>query len=279
MNIKYNYNYSIVNDKKDIFYYLLGVVLTDGNLSYNKIRKCYKMSISSKDKEWLELIKATINGGGIVSNNNCWDLIICNYKFIKPFIESGLTQNKSLDIICPKINALYFKDFLRGVFDGDGFISSNKNKFYKMNSGICSGSEVFIKNIYDLILKEFNIKGSISSYLTTPHFIKNRFCNSISTIHTISFSATKTAKLCSIMYKDCSLYLNRKKVNADFIVDAFHKKNEKKLNKLNFIFSNVNILTTREMESKLKMCRKQISNILKTKYCFDNQKKVWVKKC
>ena len=203
-------------------------MLTDGNLSYNKTRKCYRMSISSKDKEWLELIKNTINGGSISLQNNCYNLIICNSKFINLFIESGLTQNKSLNLICPEINSLYFKDFLRGVFDGDGCISSNKNKFHRITSSICSGSKNFIKGIYDSALKQFNIKGSISEKLTTPHFIGDRFCNSISNIYTIAFSATKTAKLCSIIYKDCNLFLNRKKENADFIVNTYNEKKKKK---------------------------------------------------
>ncbi|MCZ2222498.1 MAG: hypothetical protein LC122_02590 [Chitinophagales bacterium] len=282
MSKKYDYDFSIVENKKENFYYLLGVLLTDGNLKFNKKRNCYQMKISSIDKQWLELIKNKLNGGGLYKyKENCWELSISNSKIINHFIEFGLKENKSLNLRCPQINELFVKDFLRGVFDGDGHISSEKIKFHKMCSGVSSGSELFIKDLYDLILKNFNIKGNISKYNTIPHFIGERFCNTVSTIYSIKFSATNTAKLCSIIYDNCDLFLDRKKSNADFIVDIYKKKIQEKKDKnqerLDFIFSNVNILDTRQMESKLKMCRKQIIKILKTKYYFDNSSKLWIK--
>jgi hypothetical protein len=113
-------------------------------LCIKDINHLYKLQ---KDLEANNIVKS------IKDNKYCktrfGSRILCNH-----LINLGCIPKKSLVLKFPNINNIYYRDFIRGVFDGDGCIYiGKKNKQWS----IYSGSEQFMQKIYKILLQN-NIK-------------------------------------------------------------------------------------------------------------------------
>ena len=99
------------------------------------------------------------------------------YEFLKVI---GLTPRKSLTLSSLKIPENYFRDFLRGVNDGDGCIYSwthKSNGHLQWSLRFISGSPAFINWLRDKTESKFQVRGRIHSTLrkgrTNPiYFVK-----------------------------------------------------------------------------------------------------------
>ncbi len=83
------------------------------------------------------------------------------------FLETiGFTKNKSLTIKKINLPDKYFFDFLRGLFDGDGYSYSYWDKrwasSYMFYIGFCSGSVVFVDWLREKIFDLVKIEGHIT---------------------------------------------------------------------------------------------------------------------
>jgi len=96
----------------------------------------------------------------------------------------------------PNVPDQYMNCFIRGFFDGDGWIMLDKNNTIK-ELGFCTASKKFITALNNVIHKFTNIP------LRNVHEKKD------STI-VISYSSSNALKLCEWMYKDSTLHLDRK---------------------------------------------------------------------
>src|SRR5260221_1650532 len=159
---KYNYNEDIFYNNDDISYYLLGVFMTDGCVSKNRL------SLSSKDTDWLESIKnlickdlSLIKASKV---NDNYAIFILNKNITKWFIKNNCVERKSAILeFPPNIPEKYIPDFLRGVIDGDGSIqdpSSVTDKRRASRVCIYSASKRFMEQIAD-IYDKWNIKYNI----------------------------------------------------------------------------------------------------------------------
>src|SRR3989344_4135028 len=114
--------------KPDHLWYIIGLIVTDGNLS----KDGRHINITSKDEGYLlSIIKALgINNKiGKKSRGKSKEKIYSvlqfgDTKFYKYLLGIGLIQRKSLTLGEIKIKERYFTDFLRGIIDGDGCIST-----------------------------------------------------------------------------------------------------------------------------------------------------------
>lgn len=123
---------------------------------------------------------------------------ICNKKFYNILKKIGLHPAKSFTIEIPKkIPKIFFKDFLRGYFDGDGCIYYHKSD-KSWNSKITSGSLTFLKQIHDYLKDNKIVNGG---YLQKK---KNQEC------YNLCFSKKDTLMLKKYLYYDGCLKLNRK---------------------------------------------------------------------
>lgn len=110
-----------------------------------------------------------------------------------------ITQNKSKTLTFPLINKKYIHDFIRGYFDGDGYIgnlSDGKGNNYIRCS--ISGTEQFLSTLKQIFNEMFNVKtGSI------------RFANRC---YELTFGGNKSPQLfLDWIYKtDSTLKLERK---------------------------------------------------------------------
>jgi hypothetical protein len=109
----------------------------------------------------------------------------------------GFSSNKSYDLSFPDIPKHLYKHFIRGNFDGDGCISVSNNR---LHVSFCTASSKF----KDDIISQIN---SIGVCIHDYPYIDDYGV----TIHrpTINKNSDKI-QLLDYMYKDCSIYLDRK---------------------------------------------------------------------
>ena len=176
--------------------YIMGFFAADGNISKNGNRIQSQLSI--KDKSQLEMIHNEIGGCDVyeyLSNGykSCgWHCYSAQIK--KDLANYGIIPNKTGTLKIPKnLNKEYWKDFIRGYFDGDGSI-------FKDNGGIrlsiTSANKEILEDINNYF-KENNIKPS-----------------SILPDHTnvcIKFRSQASIDIYNLLYYDSCLCLQRKK--------------------------------------------------------------------
>lgn len=182
----------------------------------NHIRKLLK-SLNVKDIE--KVIK--FNESAFSTNpNKKFEQVymrLSSKHMVKILSEYGLVPNKTyIGCIAEKIfykdnNELKDKElflaFLRGYIDGDGTIG-------KSNISIC----VFRKEIVDFLMKYIHIYLNMSPFVS---FNENKFftinklnINEKNGSYNIKFSCIDTKKLKEILYKNATVYLDRKRDKA-----------------------------------------------------------------
>lgn len=157
-------------------WYTVGLIVTDGNLSSDGRH----INITSKDEDLLESVKTRLNlsykigkkSRGREKEKKYSILQFSDVAFYRYLLNIGLKPKKSLTLESIKVPTPYFKDFLRGVIDGDGCINTwihktNGNKQWCLR--VHSGAPIFSKWLKQEIEKYFGVKGKLYSRL-----VKNR---------------------------------------------------------------------------------------------------------
>jgi len=131
--------------------YVLGLMMTDGCISKVK-NGSYRISLCLNDKELLEKVTQAMGSEHNVVpskyQKGLYIFIIGRKKMAHDLINLGVKPRKSLDLKFPYVPKEYLRDFIRGVFDGDGcvyYLKGNKTKL--LATSFVSGSGKFI---YDL---------------------------------------------------------------------------------------------------------------------------------
>lgn len=170
-NRRYNVNHSYfeVIDCEEKAYWL-GFLYADGCVRKTKSGSQLVLKLSDKDKNHLNLFKTniesehkiehyqnkTVSKKGTPSiSNNC---VICinSNKLVQDLITQGCTPKKTFKIDKPNIPEKFYKDFIRGYYDGDGnFFYNDKTKIAVIT--IVCASEKFRKFLIDVISKIPNI--------------------------------------------------------------------------------------------------------------------------
>lgn len=192
--------------------YVLGFLFADGNIIHTK-RNTWFWSLQITDKEILVKIKKTINSSHKISckkkkenNKQLYRLQVGSKEMCLDLISLGLNPKKSKTMIFPKVSDKYFKDFLRGYFDGDGGVwfglknKSQRKKTYTISTCFTSGSKEFLIALKDLLFKYGLLGGSL--------VVKERGFD-------LKYSINDTLILYKIMYNNNilknKLFLERKK--------------------------------------------------------------------
>lgn len=109
-------------------------------------------------------------------------------------------------ITFPQLQENLISHFIRGYFDGDGFVSISNNSTKKENcltlkSGFCSGSKTFIEQLV--------------SYLPTKFKTISKRKKPNSSLYDIKLSVKDSYKLYKYMYINATIFLQRKKDKFD----------------------------------------------------------------
>lgn len=154
----------LVEEKDNNFFYLLGLIASDGHLH----SKAYgvEITVNTKDVQVLFEIQ-NIYGGAITNKKDNTTIWRISYKpFYDYLLSIGITTLKSLDLNIENFFATLTleqkKNFVRGVIDGDGgvrvyqyFSNYTQRAECNLHFDVCSGSEVFLQTIANFINKEF----------------------------------------------------------------------------------------------------------------------------
>lgn len=202
------------------FAYAIGLLATDGSLS----KDGRHIDFTSIDIEQIENFKKSLglevkigkkeNGTGFSAFRvQFGDIEFCQY-----LNSIGLTQAKSLTLGKLKVPEIYFFDFLRGCFDGDGCSYSYWDPRWKSSFmfyiSFCSASIEFI----DWIRKEVENRLRINGHITSTKK-KN-------TYYQLKYAKKDSTTLIKEMYKHKkSVYLKRKKLKIDESLDIIQKQN------------------------------------------------------
>lgn len=208
--------FNILNNLKNPnFYYLIGLMCTDGNIVYPikdlkaKSYSCH-INLNKKDDYIIKEIVKRFGGSYFYHKTDGtirWNLN--NKKFVKYLMNKvNLTHNKSKTLNIEKyFNSLSEENkrhFLRGVVDGDGCITSYKRKWGALDNrfSVCSASKQFIDLYYSFFKNKF--KNNKISY-------ENKWNNAFS----ISYYGKNILNPLNYIYKDLKenkrlIYMKRK---------------------------------------------------------------------
>lgn len=192
-------------------WYIIGYIATDGHLS----KDGRHIVITSKDRDHIFAIRRALgikNKVGLKSRSNENRKIYSNLqfgdvKFYNCLLKIGLVQNKSLGLGKIIVQPTNFVDFVRGVIDGDGSITSwtHKSNLHRQWSvRITSAAPKFIKWLHKTIEYFFAVKGKLYCY---KYGRKN-------SIYTLKFGKLASKVILKKIYYKNSLALKRKKLTS-----------------------------------------------------------------
>jgi len=228
---KYSLDKNSFQKKSAFSFYLLGVMFSDGSMFKRKYT--YISNITSKDIDWLEAIRDILSPGKPVyikrTRNNCGELAICGKNFYDWLAKWNCIESKSLKIEFPElIPKKYIRDFVRGLIDGDGWISIYKVAKINTNRlevGFCTGSFIFAKRLFEVLT---NIGLNVQMLTKTSkagHKILGREIKKDGIIYRVVSSGGGAAEVLQwAYYPGNPLAMNRKEVLANQGIELIKEK-------------------------------------------------------
>jgi hypothetical protein len=196
------------NLKKADLWYVIGLIVTDGNLSSSGRH----INITSKDGSHLVIIKKVLGLGNKIgwkarggSTEKKYSFLqFGDKKFYQYLCKIGLSPKKSLILEEIAVNQRYFRDFLRGVIDGDGCISTwihRGNGHRQWSLRIVSGAKIFSHWLKKEVEDFFGVQGRL--YVRREKGRKNP-------LYLLKFGKLAAKVILEKTYYQGSLSLNRK---------------------------------------------------------------------
>ncbi len=252
--IIYNFKWS-----QDIAYFV-GLMAADGNL-YHKTSYMIRIELKDNDAYILNKIRDILDIGTVkITERKSYGKIqksalfrVNNKSLYNKLLEIGLTPNKSLTLKWPKVPKKYYRDFVRGFFDGDGSISFNKASDYKgaWRAVFYSASKDFIYELKNILEKEANIE--------------SQNLNKYTACYSYKFGRKDTIKLGKWMYYDSCLRLERKfsKFEKAFKIEEEQKRKDiQRLKDLELLKKYYTKISAKEIHQKY-LSHLSIANIYK----------------
>ena len=204
--------------------YWLGFLYADGYVRERKSSSEMRLKLSIKDIKHLNEFKKFISPdelpifNELSGNSQCVKLSVNSRKIVKDLINLGCTNRKSKTIKMPEINDNLINHFIRGFFDGDGWILIDKNN--KPSFGVVSGSKEMLESINDIIFKKSNIKkNKIYDYTTYYNFMYKSY--------------TDIIKISKFLYNESSIFLVRKRDKFNEVLSIYQNHKNKNTNRWN----------------------------------------------
>ena len=196
--------------------YILGLIFSDGCLSYDIHSKRYRITISMNDYDILEYLRSTytpLKKLYVYKNkkgkSETYTFITTDEYDIKFLRIVGVGERKSKYIRLPKINDRYMRDMIRGIFDGDGSVYINKTKgIYKseikvyeyVNASFTTGSKKFAEDLLNILSENY-----INAHIVKDSR-KKKECWYVKI-----YSKLDIEKFYRYLYLDTYIYLDRKR--------------------------------------------------------------------
>lgn len=201
--------FNVINTEEKA--YFLGFIFADGCVSNGE----FFLDINEKDIEILLLFREKIHSNCKIAtrkkgNSMMSRIAIKNKEFCSSLSRYGIIDNKTKMVKhLPKdlIPATLYKDFLRGLIDGDGWVIKTEKNLYKIGyvTQYYSTAEDFVEMLNPLIEEKWKNK------IVTP---KNKYA----VVNIQKQSIVKQVALA--LYKDNKICLSRKFQMAQEIFDS-----------------------------------------------------------
>ncbi len=191
--------------------YVLGFFAADGCMIENN-RGAHFIEFHITDLDILKKIRKLMGSENKISTRKTRDglktayrLQIGSKEIFNDLLVLGFEPRKSNTVELPFIPAEYFKDFVRGYFDGDGNVYANEyqrsgrnKKSITLLAGFTCGSKKFLDKLQE------NLKTQAKTLGGTLHGIDG--------YSRLYYSVTDSCKLYEFMYNtESDLFLDRKK--------------------------------------------------------------------
>lgn len=211
-----NHNVFDIIDSKEKAYWL-GFIFADGFITKDSY---VGVALNSEDKKHLEKFRQFLESNHIIHTYKCSENCFSNLNnyYCKIIFKSehmsnilkeyGCIEHKSLFLEFPKkIEQKFYKDFIRGYFDGDGSFSFSKKSYdFKI-----TGTKEFLLEIIEIL--NFNLDLGMSE-----KNLYKRYNNDKNTFTTSIGNKAKVKKFLDYIYKDSTIYLDRKYIKyLDFL--------------------------------------------------------------
>lgn len=188
----------------DSFYkaYYLGWIMEDGNVSITNGQYSLKIHIAIKDKELIDNFLSTIQSTNKTKvrngKNTSYYVSLTSRHMCESLMNYGIIPHKTgLEVFPKDIPKEYYRDFIRGVFDGDGITDISKKRSGFVGSYNLVNSILSILNYKEIRI--FKTKSeNIFYFLGGKKFSKFLF---------------------QYMYEDRELYLTRKFERMKYICE------------------------------------------------------------
>ena len=208
--------------------YFLGWMYSDGcNSTYdNKGKNRYNIvvQLQKRDREildaFLSYMKSTAPLAYVApreeNEQGYYRMSIYNKRMSQMLEKHGVTANKTFNVTYPTwLSEELQHHFVRGVFDGDGSISTQyyDNDKLKKSSVSILGTNDLCNSIQQMLLSEINIASRITDTNRTDKRIRTLWI----TVHSevIGFS--------DWLYKDATIWLSRKREKFDVLKQTMNK--------------------------------------------------------
>lgn len=193
--------------------YVLGYLYADGSLSDCSYIRAKYISVTSIDKDRIELFKKLLKSEHNIKielpltkdSHARYTLRIGSHKLYKRLGELGLYPNKSLNVKFPHVPSPLLNHFIRGYFDGDGCVFleksigiNNQPILKRLMVAFTSGSGDFLHGLGEVINK-------ITLKKESKIYNSHRSCQ-------LRYNTADTMKLFEFMYNNVQgdLFMRRK---------------------------------------------------------------------
>jgi len=149
---KYSFNKKTFDILSPSSAYVIGIFLSDGNNLLTK--RDYRVSITSKDYEILEIVKKTLDSNAPIKEDKVKKVYYFSVhsKFLSFLLKDkfGIIPRKTYTVRLPlNIPSILVPHLMRGVMDGDGSNQDKKGKHGSnfIHTSVSSRSKLFIDDI------------------------------------------------------------------------------------------------------------------------------------
>lgn len=202
--------------------YFLGFMFADGYVyKGSKNAKAVGLEIHIRDIELIHKLKELLNTSNKVkyrkrANTEVCSINVYSTKMANDLEKYGIVQNKTkVTKHLPDIAIPYRRHFLRGLLDGDGWVTIDKKGYFHV------GFVSFHKSIAEDFQKACNslIEDKNHSSITT----KGKKCSG----YVCAFQSQKQVKqLMTALYKDSTIYLTRKRELVEPLLCEFNNDDD-----------------------------------------------------
>lgn len=216
-NRKIQENSIFQNQLNETSAYILGLIISDGCISYDNHCKRYKITISMNDFYLIEFLRSRYSPTKKLyeyknkkGNAITYTFISTNEYDVKYLNDMNITERKSNNVRLPFIEDRYISHMIRGIFDGDGSVYINKTKsngiFYKyLNVSFTTGSEKLAEDIIDVLRANDILAHKVRDSRKTSWYVK-------------IYSKLDLNTLYKYLYSNADLYMQRKKNLFDMMI-------------------------------------------------------------